>query len=557
MTWRRVAGEPAAFLIAWVFSLPHCADPALARTLSDVSEVLNAAIAPYALKNPGYPAENAKKTPGNKRNTRPMSDLSFAPAHVLAAMIRRREISAVELLDHFTARHAAHNGKVNAIVATDFERALAQAEEADHALSRGELWGPYHGVPMTIKDALETEGLTTTGGSPMFKDHVPERDADAVARIKAAGAIVFGKTNVPLFSGDLQSYNEVYGTTNNPWDLTRGPGGSSGGAAAALAAGLTPLEIGSDIGGSIRTPSHLCGVFGHKPSYDLVSKRGHLPGLPGSLFQSDLSVVGPLARSARDLEIALSMIMGPDDFNAVGYAPALPEPRARDPRELTIATWFDDPFCPVEAENVAIMEQAADALEKAGATIHRDARPDFDFAEAFEIYSTLLHGGTTRGFPAPVVARMKEAAATLDPSDTSHEAMQARGAALTHHRWLELKEEQAQMRAKWAQFFDTYDAVLMAVIPVAAFPHDQQSNFHKRALTVNGEARPYLDLVSWAGLPLVSYLPSTAVPVSRTKAGLPVGVQIVGPYLEDFTTIAIASMLERELGGFVAPPDFA
>ena len=486
-----------------------------------------------------------------------MSDITFAPAHVLAAMIRRREISSVELMDHLINRYNTHNPTLNAVVATDFDRALAQAEEADHTLSSGDIWGPYHGVPMTIKDALETEGLVTTGGSADFAKHIPTRDADAVARIKAAGAIVFGKTNVPFFSGDLQSYNDVYGTTNNPWDVTRGPGGSSGGAAAALAAGLTPLEIGSDIGGSIRTPSHLCGVFGHKPSFNLVSKRGHVPGLPGALFTGDLSVVGPMGRSARDLEIALSMIMGPDDFDGVGIAPALPEPRARDPRELTVATWFDDPACPVDAENVKLMEAAATALEQAGAVVHRDARPDFTFEEAFEIYATLLHGGTTRGFPPAVVERMREAAKNLDPNDRSHKAMQARGAALTYHEWLIWKEAQAQMRAKWASFFETYDVVLMAVAPVAAFPHDQQSDFHARTLTVNGEARPYLDLVSWAGLPLVSYLPGTAVPVGQTKAGLPVGVQVVGPYLEDFTTIAVASMLERELGGFVAPPQFS
>lgn len=486
-----------------------------------------------------------------------MTDISFAPAYELAAMIRRRDISCVELLEHFIARHAAHNAKINAIVATDFDRSRAAAAAADQALASGEIWGPYHGVPMTIKDSLETEGLVTTSGAVELKDHVPARDADAVARIKAAGAIIFGKTNVPLYAGDLQTYNEIYGTTNNPWDVSRGPGGSSGGAGAALAAGLTPLEIGSDIGGSIRTPAHLNGVFGHKPSYGLVSLRGHIPGPPGTLAAADLAVVGPMSRSARDLEIALSMIMGPNDLDAAGYDPALPEPRARDPRELTIATWLDDPTSPVEAENVRIMERAADALEHAGATVHRDARPDISFWDSFEIYAMLLHGIITGGLPPAVTEQLRALAATLEPNDKSHLALQARSAAMHFHDWLVLKEMQAHLRAKWATFFDTYDAVLMAVIPVAAFPHDHTPDFHAREITVNGHGRPYLDVLHWASHALVAYLPSTCVPIGRTDGGLPVGVQIVGPHMEDFTPIAIASMLEREIGGCVAPQGFA
>lgn len=487
-----------------------------------------------------------------------MTDLAFTPAHVLAAMIRRRDISSVELLDHFIARHKAHNGKLNAIVATDFERARAMAEEADHAMSRGEIWGPFHGLPMTIKDAYETEGLVTTGGSPSLASHVPARDADAVARIKASGAIVFGKTNLPLFSGDLQSFNDVYGQTNNPWDVSRVPGGSSGGAAAALAGGLTPLELGSDIGGSIRTPSHFCGTFGHKPSYDLVPMRGHVPGPPGALSKTDLGVGGPMGRTARDLEIALTMLMGADEFDAIAYEPALPEPRARDPRELTIACWFDDDFCPVEAENVKLMENAADALEKAGAKVIRDARPEgFDFAHAFEVYFLMLNAIVTQGMPQHVLDMMKDVAEKASPDDKSHLALQCRGAWLTMHEWSMLSEMRAQMRARWAEFFETYDAVLMPPVPVAAFEHDHTPSFHDRRLTINGKERLYTDLLCWAGLPLIAYLPATCAPVGRTKAGLPVGVQIVGPYLEDFTTIAIAAMLERELGGFTPPPDFA
>ncbi|MEI9984351.1 MAG: amidase family protein [Aliidongia sp.] len=318
------------------------------------------------------------------------------------------------------------------------------AAKADSALARGESTGPLHGLPMTIKDAYEVAGLRSTGGAPEYAEHVPARHADPVARIEAAGGIVFGKTNVPYMSGDLQSYNAVYGTTNNPWDLTRGPGGSSGGAAAALAAGLTGLELGSDIGGSIRTPAHLCGVFGHKPSFGIVSRRGHIPGPPGSLGGADLSVSGPLGRSAEDLDLLLSVIAGAEGQEAVGWRLELPPPRAATPKDLRVAVWIDEPGCDIDQEMAGLLRNAAEALAGAGARVDWSARPGFSFAESTEIYLPLLHSVIAAGFPDKIRAHFAEVKRTLDPDDKSHRAMQARGGAMTHTEWIVMNERRAR-----------------------------------------------------------------------------------------------------------------
>src|SRR5262245_15374911 len=268
-------------------------------------------------------------------------DLHFLPATELARLLAAGDVSSVELLDHFLARVDEHDKGINAVVALDADRARARAAEADAARARGESWGPLHGLPMTVKDAFETEGLVTTSGAPVLADHVPDRDADAVALLKGAGAVVFGKTNLPLYAGDLQSFNEVYGRTNNPWDLDRTTGGSSGGAAAALAAGLTGFELGSDIGGSIRNPAHFCGVFGLKTTWGIVQIRGHIPGPPGSLSDADVGVFGPMGRSAADLDLGLDVLAAPAPHDAVAWRLELP-PARNDGQVagLRVATWF-------------------------------------------------------------------------------------------------------------------------------------------------------------------------------------------------------------------------
>jgi amidase len=485
-----------------------------------------------------------------------MTALHFRSAADLARLIQRREISALELLEHFEARVEQHNPAVNAVVATDFDGARAAARAADAALARGESLGPLHGLPMTIKDAYEVAGLRSTGGAPELADHVPTRHADAVARIEQAGGIIFGKTNVPYLSGDLQSFNAVYGTTNNPWDLACGPGGSSGGAAAALAAGLTGLELGSDIGGSIRAPAHLCGVFGHKPSYGIVSKRGHIPGPPGNLSSPDLSVSGPLGRSAEDLDLLLSVVAGAEGHDAAGWRLELPAPRATSPKGLRVAVWLDEPFCDIDQEMAGLLRNAAQALEGAGAEVDWSARPGFSFADSTEIYLTLLHGVIAAGFPEKIRAHFAEVKRTLDPADKSHRALQARGGALSYAEWMGLNERREKLRAHWAQFFQNFDVVLAPVLMRPAFAHDQNPDWNARRLNVNGVERDYADLLLWAGPAVVSYLPASTAPVGLTAAGLPVGIQIIGPYLGDRTTIAVAGMVENLLGGFRPPPGY-
>ncbi|HEX2483956.1 MAG TPA: amidase [Myxococcota bacterium] len=484
-----------------------------------------------------------------------MTALHWRSARDLAAALARGELSALELLEHFAARVERVNAKVNAVVATDLDGARARARRADAARARGEALGPLHGLPMTIKDSHEVVGMPTTSGARELAAHRPVRDADAVARLVTAGAVPFGKTNLPLYAGDFQSYNAVYGTTNNPWDVARVPGGSSGGAAAALACGMTPLELGSDIGGSIRNPSHFCGVYGHKPSHGLVSSRGHIPGPPGILSSPDLAVTGPMARCADDLALALGVLAAPAPEDAVAWRVELPPPRAERLRELRVAPWLEIPGAPpVDAEVTALLSGAVERLAAAGLRIAPP--PRIDAAASTRVYLRLLNAVIAPGLPLEVRRGMEQAYATLAPGDASPAADLVRGAVGPHHAWLVDNEARHRLRAQWAELFRDVDAVLMPVHSLPAFAHDH-SPFEARTLFVKGESIHYMAPIFFAGLATVVGLPSTAFPVGRTRSGLPVGIQAVGPRFEDLTPIALARLAEPVLGGFEPPPDFA
>jgi len=483
-----------------------------------------------------------------------MIDPHFRSAKQLASDIRRRKLGCLEVLDLYLARMERLNGKLNAIVVTDVDGARRRARQADAALRRGKPWGPFHGVPMTIKESYDVAGMPTTWGLPALKDNVAPRNALAVDRLLAAGVVLFGKTNVPAWLADYQSYNDVYGTTNNPWDLARSPGGSSGGSAVALAAGLTGLEAGSDIGSSIRNPAHYCGVFGHTPTFGTVPPRG--PALPGRVAQGDISVIGPMARSAEDLAIALSVMAGPDEIDGAGLRLALPAPRRKALREFKVAVMLDDPAAEVDREVQARLQALADFLGKRKVKVSFTARPAFDTAEAHRTYIFLLRAATAGRQTAEEFSRNAEITRGLAPDDQRYYAWTMRANTASHRDWLAANETRHKMRWRWAEFFREWDLLLCPVASSAAFPHDHAGERHERMITVNGKRVPCVDQLFWAGYGGMAYLPATVAPAGLTPAGLPVGVQIIGPQYGDRTCIEFARLLEREFQAFVPPPDY-
>ncbi len=483
-----------------------------------------------------------------------MADIAFASAKRLASLIRRRKIGCLELLEHYLARVERYNPRLNAIIAMDLPAARRRARAADRALAKGESWGPLHGVPMTIKESFDVAGMPTTWGLPELKDNRPKRNALAVDRLLGAGVVLFGKTNVPKWLADWQSYNDIYGTSNNPWDLAKVPGGSSGGSAAALAAGLTGLEAGSDIGSSIRNPAHYCGVFGHKPSYGICPPRGQ--ATPGRVSASDISVIGPLARSADDLALALAAMAGPDEIDGAGYRLRLPAPRQRELRHYKLALMLDDPNAEVDREVQDELQKLADFLARKKVRIDDRARPDIDSSHANRVYIMLLRAATAGRQSPAEFARALELAKTLDPADESYFARMTRANTMSHRDWLALNEERHRMRWKWHAFFEEYDLLLSPAAASAAFPHDHAGERWQRTIPVNGKEVPTTDQLFWAGYSCVAYLPATVAPIGLSPKGPPIGVQIVGPQYGDRTTIAFARLLEQEYRAFTPPPGY-
>ena len=478
----------------------------------------------------------------------------FRSAKQLASDIRRGKIGALEALDLFLARVDRFNPQLNAIVASDVEAARRRARQADAALRKKKVWGPLHGVPMTIKESYDVVGMPTTWGLSELKDNVPTRNALSVDRLLGAGAVLFGKTNVPAWLADYQSYNRVYGTTNNPWDLTRSPGGSSGGSAAALAAGLTGFEAGSDIGSSIRNPAHYCGVYGHKPTFGIVPPRGQ--ALPGRVAQGDISVIGPMGRSADDLAIGLAVMAGADEIDGEGWRLELPAPRRKALREFRVAVMRTDPVSEVDDEVQARVQAVADFLARKKARVSDTARPAIDTAEIHRVYVLLLRAATSGRQSPEEFARNAEIARGLRPDDESYYAQMTRANVAPHRDWLAANEARHQMRWRWAEFFRDYDVLLCPAAASAAFPHDHEGERHERTILVNGRRVPTTDQLFWAGYSGVALLPSTVAPAGFSRAGLPIGVQIVGPQYGDRTCIELARLLEREFQGFVPPPGY-
>ncbi len=488
-----------------------------------------------------------------------MTELAFQSAVEQVGAIRAGKISSSELLDYYLERIKRLNSDLNAIVCMDIEQAKERARAADEAMARKEVWGLLHGLPVTIKDTLEVSGMPCTAGAPQLKEHIASKHAEVVQSLVDDGAIVLGKTNVPLYAGDFQSFNDVYGQTNNPWDASLTPGGSSGGAAAALSAGLCSLEIGSDLGGSIRLPPHFCGICGHKPSYGIVPQKGHIPPPPGIFTGEysigiDMMVVGPLARSIEDIEQAMDIIVGPEPPDRRARSINLPGPRKPSLEEYKIGFWPDDPACAVDASVGDVIQVAIDDLSRNGASI-TETHPEIDFANSYNVFLSLNAAVMGAGVPEKMFKKWVDTAGTLSIEDASYSSNFIRGATQRHRRWIERNGMREIMRQKWADFFQTYDALICPPAVLPAFAHDHGYVFD-RVLSINGVERPYMDIMGWSGLASVAKLPATVLPVGRTPEGLPVGIQVIGPYLEDRTPIHIARLISEIIGGFMPPPGF-
>jgi len=465
------------------------------------------------------------------------------------AALEARRISAAELLEAALRRCDEVDGPINAVVVKDAARALERARAIDDRRTKGDTLGPLAGLSMTIKDTFDVEGMPASSGLEIFR-RGKRADSVVAAHVRQAGAVIWGKTNTPVMAGDFQTYNGLYGTTNNPWDLTRTSGGSSGGAAAALASRITALEIGSDIGGSLRTPASFCGVYSHKPTWGLVSQIGHVPPAPGWLSERDLNVVGPMARSARDLRLLLSVLQA-------GTAAA----KVQAPVELKglrIGLWLEQPEFVLDPEVKAVLEAFASQLAGQGAEVTPLTSP-VEVGALLKAYRTLLGSLLAQDMPSARIGQMRRGrggaklALALGAGPDSPAAMLLDYTA-SHLDWLAADEARARVAAQARQSFARFDVILAPVGPVAAFPHDHRP-FQRRVLTLSdGTKAPYLALLRWIALATACGLPATTVPAGRTPGGLPVGAQLIGPRGADSRTLAVAEAIEDALGGFIRPP---
>ncbi len=448
--------------------------------------------------------------------------------------------SSEALLDAYRQQYEKTNPALNAVVATDFETAKTLAQDIDERRAKGEDVGPLGGLPMTVKDSYDVDGMPAVCGDPALSSRTAKTDdAEIVRRLKDAGAIIWGKTNTPLHAGDIQTYNAVYGVTNNPHDHSRTPGGSSGGAAAALAAHLTPLEIGSDIGGSLRTPAHNCGVCSLKPTYGLIPLKGHVPPPPGiEAPDPDLAVAGPMARDIEDLSLLLS-IVAPD---ASAHAPA------KKLGDLRVAIW-EEPAFTLGREVAATLKNLVTLAEQQGAQVENGG-PEIDGKHLVDVYQRLLMPIVTASLPPVVRAGFKAGRIAAKLTARKGEMTLANtmiSATQSPKELAQTERERASMKQACVRFFQNVDVLIAPVTSVAAIPHNNKKEFYSRRIDVDGEAQRYTTLFEWISLATACHLPSAVIPCGTSKEGLPIGLQIIGAEGHDTRIVAVAREFEALL----------
>ncbi|MFE2639447.1 amidase family protein [Streptomyces scopuliridis] len=484
--------------------------------------------------------------------------LHLAPARDQISALHQGTISSRDLVEQYLQHIAKANPALNAVVTIDAEGARAAADRADrHLAETGKPIGPLHGLPMTLKDALEVAGVRTTCGSPDLKDHVPDQDADAVALLRAAGAVILGKTNVPTMCADLQTSNPIFGKTKNPYNASKTAGGSSGGPAVSVASGFSPLEVGSDLAGSLRLPAAYCGVFALRTSRGaspIVPTRGHIPRLPGWATSSDMITLGPIARTADDLDLLLDVLAQPAPADRAGWKIDLPAPAKKQISQYRVGIWSDDAYCRVDADTRALMDRIAQLVRKTGARIDDTTRP-VDFKASDLLFTQLMYATASATASEEAFAADVAAADKVPADDPS--ALYLRSRTMRHHEWLVSDEKRQQYRAAWAAYFNEHDILITPATPTAAV--DDQTNVPapQREIRVDGQPRGYYEQTSWLNLSSPVGLPSVVLPAGTTESGLPLSVQIIGPHLADRTVIAAAKHLTQLLGNPATPPRFA
>ncbi|GAB1267580.1 amidase [Aurantivibrio infirmus] len=486
-----------------------------------------------------------------------MAELIYQSAESLAKLIRSKAISSRELLQVFLNQIENVNPKLNAIVTLDIECAFRRADELDKLAAKNSFIGQLHGLPITVKDTLQTKNVRTTAGSLHLTDNYPKQNAQVVQRLLDEGAILFGKSNTPEFAADLQTTNKVFGRTNNPWDLSRTPGGSSGGSAAVVAAGMAAFDIGSDIGGSLRTPAHFCGVYTLKPSYGIVPSDGLISGLQTPAIPRDISCIGPLTRSASDLALLTSILAAPSYAQERAWQLNLPKTQTKTIQECRVAAWLDDEIFSVDDEVREVMENCIVALEKEGLRVDRNAKPDFKLTEAFDVYLRLLAGATSAGMSDDAYARRMELVANADAAMRGKDIAfrSTRYALQTAQELFKAQQARLQLQQQWQEFYQGFDILLCPNNIVPAFSHiETKANFFQNII-VNGKPREYAEMLVWVGaLAGVAHLPAVSAPIGLSRNNLPVGMQIIAPYLEDHRAIDFAHKLASVVGGFQIPP---